>query len=138
MTLQFVGEYRILQMKRLTSEWSGSSFLLGPNENEAITSMAMEGKSLWAAAGSDVIKYLRGKEVCLYLPVEDVFPACLMTSKVMRLTNPLATPLVSILIFGTQLLALSEDGSRLFVWSTEDGSAYKCFVVYIQYPHIGA
>lgn len=27
--------------------------------------MAMDGKAVWAATGSYVIKYLRGKEVCL-------------------------------------------------------------------------
>ena len=35
----------------------------GPDASEPITSMAMEGKAVWVAAGSDVIKYLRGKEV---------------------------------------------------------------------------
>ena len=36
---------------------------VGPDAHEPITSMAMEGKAVWAASGPDVIKYLRGKEV---------------------------------------------------------------------------
>lgn len=38
-------------------------FSLGPDANEPITSLAMEGKAVWAASGTDAIKYLRGKEV---------------------------------------------------------------------------
>lgn len=36
---------------------------LGPDAADMISSMAMEGDAVWAAAGSHAIKYLRGKEV---------------------------------------------------------------------------
>lgn len=38
-------------------------FSLGPDANEPITSLAMEGKAVWAASGTNAIKYLRGKVV---------------------------------------------------------------------------
>lgn len=64
--------------------------------------MAMDGKAVWAASGSDVIKYLRGKEIA-------------------RLSNPLGSTLSSFIIFGNQLLALTEDGKRMLVWDTAEG-----------------
>ncbi|KAI0086197.1 Utp21-domain-containing protein [Irpex rosettiformis] len=85
--------------------WEGGRMTLQfvcPDANEPITSLAMEGKAVWAAAGSEVIRYLRGKEVA-------------------RLSNPLDVSLASILVFGNQLLALSEDGTKMFVWTTTDG-----------------
>lgn len=36
---------------------------LGPDAIDPISCMAMEGDNVWAASGSDVIKYYRGKEV---------------------------------------------------------------------------
>lgn len=42
--------------------------------------------------------------------------------QIARLSNPLGITLASILVFGNQLLALSEDGAKLFTWKTEDGS----------------
>ena len=59
----------------------------------------MDGDAVWAAAGPHAIKYLRGKEIS-------------------RLTNPLSTSLASLTVFGTQLLALTSDGSRLLTWGT--------------------
>ena len=38
-----------------------------------------------------------------------------------RKANPLETNLANILPFGSQILALTEDGSRLLVWDTESG-----------------
>lgn len=40
------------------------------------------------------------------------------TVQVLRLTNPLSTSVASITIFGSQLLALTSDGSRLLTWDT--------------------
>lgn len=40
--------------------------------------------------------------------------------QVSRLTNPLGSHLSFILIFGSQLLALSEDGTRMYVWDTKN------------------
>ena len=41
--------------------------------------------------------------------------------KVATLTNPLETPLSFITIFGSSLLALTEDGKRMLIWNTVDG-----------------
>ncbi|KIP12285.1 hypothetical protein PHLGIDRAFT_124190 [Phlebiopsis gigantea 11061_1 CR5-6] len=82
--------------------WEGGKMTLqfvGPDCQEPITSMAMDGKAVWAAAGSDIIKYLRGKEVA-------------------RISNPFSSTISFILIFGTQLLALTEDGKRMIIWGT--------------------
>jgi hypothetical protein len=40
----------------------------------------------------------------------------------MAVVNPLDEPVTSLLIFGSQLIALSEDGGRLLIWDTNDGS----------------
>ncbi|TFY79039.1 hypothetical protein EWM64_g4973, partial [Hericium alpestre] len=69
-----------------------------PETEEPITSMLIEGDAVWAATGPYVIKYLRGKEVG-------------------RVSNPLGSPLGSILAFGSTLLALTSDGRRLLVWN---------------------
>ncbi|KDQ61049.1 hypothetical protein JAAARDRAFT_152054 [Jaapia argillacea MUCL 33604] len=85
--------------------WEGGKMALlfvGPDAEDHINSLCMDGDAVWAAAGSHVIKYLRGKEVA-------------------RVSNPLTTPLASITIFGSQLLALTQDGSRLLVWDKDDG-----------------
>ena len=39
--------------------------------------------------------------------------------QVARLANPLETSLTQILIFGPQLIALTDDGSRMLVWDAE-------------------
>jgi hypothetical protein len=38
-------------------------YRVGPDASDPISSMAMEGDAVWAASGSNVIKYHRGKEV---------------------------------------------------------------------------
>ncbi|KAH8106793.1 Utp21-domain-containing protein [Cristinia sonorae] len=83
--------------------WEGGKINLlfvGPALPDDITSMAMDGNAVWVASGPNVVKYLRGKEVA-------------------RVQSPLSSPLSYILLFGTQLLALSEDGQRMFVWDTK-------------------
>lgn len=42
-----------------------------------------------------------------------------MSTKVANVSNPLGTSLSSLVIFGSQLLALTEDGRHLFIWDTE-------------------
>jgi U3 small nucleolar RNA-associated protein 21 len=42
----------------------------GSQTPEPITSLAMDGKAVWAASGTVVRKYLRGKEVCCPLDME--------------------------------------------------------------------
>ena len=49
----------------------------------------------------------------------------LISFKVGRLTNPLETNISSILVLGTQLLALTEDGTRMLVWDIGSGGASR-------------
>ncbi|KAI0062315.1 Utp21-domain-containing protein [Artomyces pyxidatus] len=90
--------------------WDGGKMgllFVGPEAPDTISSMVMDGDAVWAACGPHVLKYMRGKEASTSIP------SILLVA---RLTNPLQTPLASILIFGTQLLALTEDGGKLLVW----------------------
>ncbi|KAK7693776.1 hypothetical protein QCA50_003348 [Cerrena zonata] len=83
--------------------WEGGRMTLlfvGPDEVDQIAYMAIDGNDVWAASGPHIIKYLRGKEVS-------------------RVTNPLGSHISFILIFGNQLLALSEDGRRMYIWDTK-------------------
>ncbi|KAJ7444932.1 Utp21 specific WD40 associated putative domain-containing protein [Mycena latifolia] len=85
--------------------WEGGKMgllFVGPDAPEQISCLAMDGDAVWAASGPHVIKYLRGKEV-------------------LRGTNPLATALSFVTIFGSQLLALTEDGRRMLLWDTSTG-----------------
>ncbi|KAJ3868324.1 Utp21 specific WD40 associated putative domain-containing protein [Lentinula novae-zelandiae] len=80
--------------------WNGAKMdllFVGPEVEEQISSMVMNGDAVWIASGPNVIKYIRGKEVS-------------------RLVNPLGTTLSFITIFGTQLLSLTEDGGRMLCW----------------------
>jgi hypothetical protein len=47
--------------------------------------------------------------------------------QVLRLSNPLGTNLSFIAIFGPQLLALNEQGDKMFIWNTSDGGKYLSF-----------
>ena len=85
--------------------------LVGPDAQDPISCMAMDGKAVWTSSGPDVIKYLRGKEVA-------------------RISNPLGSTLSYFIIFGNQLLALTEDGKRMFVWDTAEGGTYAISSVY--------
>ncbi|PPQ86912.1 hypothetical protein CVT25_009798 [Psilocybe cyanescens] len=85
--------------------WEGGKMgllFVGPDAPEHISSMAMDGDAVWIASGAYAIKYIRGKEVS-------------------RVTNPLGTHLSFITVFGSQLLALTEKGDRMLIWSTTDG-----------------
>ncbi|PCH37842.1 Utp21-domain-containing protein [Wolfiporia cocos MD-104 SS10] len=80
--------------------WEGGKMgllFVGPDAPAPITSMAMDNNAVWVASGLNVLKYIRGKETS-------------------RLDNPLGTPIASILVFGSQLLALTEDRTRMLVW----------------------
>ncbi|THH13858.1 hypothetical protein EW146_g6403 [Bondarzewia mesenterica] len=85
---------------------------VGPDAAEPISSMIMDGDAVWIAAGSHIVKYLRGKEAT-------------------HLTNPFGTSIVSILVFGSQLLALTDDGGRLLLWDTLE----EVFQSEIQFEH---
>ncbi|KAF8236226.1 Utp21-domain-containing protein [Tricholoma matsutake] len=85
--------------------WEGGKMgllFVGPDAPEQISSLAMDGDAVWASCGPHVIKYHRGKEV-------------------LRVTNPLGTALSFITIFGSQLLALTENGGRMLFWDTSGG-----------------
>ncbi|KAF8809021.1 Utp21-domain-containing protein [Phlegmacium glaucopus] len=85
--------------------WEGGKMgllFVGPDAPAHISSMAMDGDAVWIASGMYVIRYLRGKEV-------------------LRLSNPLGTSLSFVTIFGSQLLALNEQGDKMFIWNTLDG-----------------
>ncbi|CCM04722.1 uncharacterized protein FIBRA_06910 [Fibroporia radiculosa] len=84
--------------------WEGGKMALlfvGPDLPQHITSMCMDGNAVWVSSGPTVIKYIRGKEAG-------------------RVINPLQTDLASVLVFGSQLLALTEDRTRMLIWGTED------------------
>ncbi|KAG6836788.1 hypothetical protein H0H93_003209 [Arthromyces matolae] len=85
--------------------WEGGKMTLlfvGPDALDQISSLAMDGDAVWAAAGPNVLKYIRGKEV-------------------LRVVNPLGAAISYITIFGTQILALTEDGGRMLIWDTKEG-----------------
>ncbi|KIM87254.1 hypothetical protein PILCRDRAFT_96034 [Piloderma croceum F 1598] len=85
--------------------WEGGKMgllFVGPDASDPISSMAMEGDAVWAASGSNIIKYHRGKEVD-------------------RVNNPFGSVLATIVVFGSQLLALTEDGRHMLTWDTSGG-----------------
>ena len=45
----------------------------------------------------------------------------LIEFKVLTFSNPFEEPVTCLLVFGSQLLALSEDGGRLLVWDIRSG-----------------
>ena len=63
----------------------------------------MTGKEVYAAAGNKVIKYIRGKQAGSLGASAEVG---------------------KMLLFGDQIIALSTDGTKLFVWSLKSMSAY--------------
>ncbi|KAG8992095.1 hypothetical protein FRB90_001099, partial [Tulasnella sp. 427] len=85
--------------------WSGDAMKLlfvGTDAPSSIASLAMIGEDVWAASGSSVIKYVRGKQAT-------------------SLSNPFDSTLSTILPFGSLLLALTLDGRHLLVWNTTSG-----------------
>ncbi|OBZ69349.1 U3 small nucleolar RNA-associated protein 21 [Grifola frondosa] len=91
---------------RAWAMWEGERWAyylsVRPDAPELIHCMAMDGNAVWVSSGPHAIKYLRGKEVG-------------------RFTNPLETNLANLLVFGSQLLALTEDGGRMFIWDSTNG-----------------
>lgn len=78
---------------------------------------------MWIASGIHAIRYLRGKEVSFFFLLCSS-PVPLNLFQVLRLSNPLATNLSFVTIFGPQLLALNEQGDKMFIWNTSDGGNY--------------
>jgi U3 small nucleolar RNA-associated protein 21 len=71
---------------------------------------------VWAASGSSIIKYLRGKEVSS----QSSWVMFAQILQVERVSNPLETAFSSILVLGSQLVALTEDGGRMLIWETSE------------------
>ncbi|KAI6028634.1 Utp21 specific WD40 associated putative domain-containing protein [Pisolithus orientalis] len=89
--------------------WEGGKMTLlfvGQEVEDPISCVAMDGDAVWCASGMHAIKYLRGKEV-------------------FRVTNPLGSILSSLILFGSHLLALTEDGTRMLIWDVStDGPSF--------------
>ncbi|KAF6763843.1 Utp21 specific WD40 associated putative domain-containing protein [Ephemerocybe angulata] len=86
--------------------WEGGKMTLlfvGPDAPDQITSMAMDGDAVWVAASTFLIKYIRGKEI-------------------LRIENPLGSNLAYVTIFGSFILALTEQGDRMLTWDTTSGA----------------
>ncbi|KAL7423168.1 rRNA-processing protein utp21 [Cryptotrichosporon argae] len=71
-----------------------------PDAGAPIASLAQTGTEVFAAAGSRVIKYVRGKEAASYASSD---------------------ALAKVLLFGDQVIALKADGTGLLVWDKESG-----------------
>ncbi|KIM28873.1 hypothetical protein M408DRAFT_329296 [Serendipita vermifera MAFF 305830] len=82
------------------AEFEGEKMKLlfvGPDAKHPITSVVLDGDHVLVTAGPDIIRYTAGKETS-------------------RLSSPFASSLSSVLVFGSQLLALTDDGRHLLVW----------------------
>jgi U3 small nucleolar RNA-associated protein 21 len=80
--------------------------------------MAFDGDFVLASSGPHVLKYSRGKEVCAVSSTQRALSPSLR--KVGRLTNPLGTLITSPLVFGSHILALTEDGRNLLTWDVSE------------------
>ncbi|KAH9180505.1 Utp21-domain-containing protein [Lactarius sanguifluus] len=84
--------------------WEGGKMALlfvGSETQDPITGMAFDSDFVWVSSGPHVLKYSRGKEVG-------------------KLTNPLGTLITSPLVFGSHLLALTEDGRNMLAWDISE------------------
>lgn len=101
--------------------FSKQTSLVGSEAQDSITGLAFDGDFIWASTGPHVLKYIRGKEVCVVLAFYSTHCAHFEV-KVSRLTNPLGTGINAPLVFGSQLLSLTEDGRNLLIWdASEEG-----------------
>lgn len=104
------------------SSFSKQTFLVGSEAQDSITGLAFDGDFIWASTGPHVLKYIRGKEVCVFCPLTT--HRAHLSVKVGRLTNPLGTPITSPLVFGSHLLSLTEDGRNLLIWNASEEGEY--------------
>ncbi|KAL8279548.1 hypothetical protein RQP46_008110 [Phenoliferia psychrophenolica] len=112
--------------------WEGGALKLlfvGPDMGAPITSLAISFDSVFAAAGSYIGRYVRGKEVGRFvLPSPSSTSSSSSSSSAsgsdsdsdsdadMDDDSPAARTITSLTLFGTTLVALSLDGSKMFVW----------------------
>lgn len=91
--------------------------------------MILDGNAVWVTSGPYVVKYIRGKEVSCFLTY------CILSYssafQTIRLENPLATPLSYLSVLGSQILALTEDGRRMFVWDSKSGGKFSVKFLFI-------
>lgn len=87
-----------------------SAYLLGPETPVEITSLLVQGNSVFAAAGNFVYEYVRGKQVSSLSSIEESNASTASTS------SSSAYNISEIILFGNTLCGLSEDGRRLLVW----------------------
>lgn len=89
-----------------------------------ITSLAISFDSVYAAAGSYIGRYVRGKEVGRFV-LSTSSPSSASSSSSgsdsdsdsdMDDDSPLAPTITHLTLFGTTLVALSLDGRKMFVW----------------------
>jgi hypothetical protein len=102
--------------------WSTGSASIGSETQDPITGMAFDGDFVWASCGPHALKYNRGKEVCAVMSTKRAPYSSLR--KVGRLTNPLGTLITSPLVFGSHLLAITEDGRSLLSWEVSEQGEY--------------
>ncbi|KAF8334258.1 Utp21-domain-containing protein [Cantharellus anzutake] len=84
--------------------WGGEAMkllLAGPTLEEPIASLRLTTQAIWVASGPKVFRFKSSQQVA-------------------ELSNPFATRLASILLFGSRMLSLTEDGRHLIVWDTEN------------------
>jgi hypothetical protein len=105
MGLVFVGqslhEGAVPRIRVKRTSWS-----VGPDAGESIRSVLQTGSEVYAAAGSRVIKYFRGKEVGEF-------------------TSPDASGLGTMILLGDEMLVLKEDGTGLFIWDVKTGGGFE-------------
>lgn len=99
----------------------------GPTLPDPITSMALSTSpdSILCAAGSKIHRYVRGKEVSTYdqsnpIPPEDegeAFESESSSDSESSSSNSNHLLLGQILVLGDSLISISQDGSKLFIWS---------------------
>ncbi|RSH91126.1 hypothetical protein EHS25_010302 [Saitozyma podzolica] len=76
---------------------------VGPDAGADISSLAMTGTEVFAAAGTRILKYVRGKESMIWSS---------------------DSALGKILLLGDQILAIKEDGSGLLIWELQNEIAF--------------
>lgn len=79
--------------------------MIGPDAGDTIRSVLQTATEVYAAVGSQVIKYFRGKETG-------------------RLDGPDGSVIGSMILLGDELLALKEDGTGLLIWDTKTGGMF--------------
>lgn len=87
--------------------------LAGPETPVDISSLLVQGNSVYAAAGNFVYEYIRGKEVSRLPSIDETASSIASTSSYS------AYNVAEIIIFGNTMCGISEDGKRLFIWDLQ-------------------